>query len=382
MNFMFFTILVAAKVMKYFILITYSLFFSFITMGQGHDADFTLTVGDKVEDLMLAYYDIGEFNGSILMIEDGKVIYENTFGYADVENKDPLDANSPFYLASLSKQFTAMAIMMLVEQGKISLNDKLTRFLPLMPSAYDPVTIDQLLTHTAGIKDYHTADIKNYFDLGIYGSGLTNNDVYKALVRQGGPEFSPGQKYRYSNSGYVLLAMIVQIASGQLYPDFMREHIFVPLSMNSTFVHTPETINNRRVKGYTRKFKPDDYKLFTNGDGGIYSTARDLIKWENAVYEGTLVSRSTLARAFTPVLLMNGRERRYGYGWEIGNNLKGKFIYHSGSLGGFRTYMEQQLGTENAMIILSNNSSSSILQIRNTLVKILDGRPYTSPDSN
>ena len=382
MNFMFFTILVATKVMKNFILTAYCLLFSVFSMAQGHDAEFVLTVGDKVEDLMLAYYDIGEFNGSIILIEDGKVIYENTFGYADVERKEPLDADSPFYLASLSKQFTAMAIMMLVEQGKISFDDKLTRFLPLMPSAYNEVTLDQLLTHTAGIKDYHTADIKNYFDLGIYGSGLTNNDVYKALLRQGSPEFTPGQKYRYSNSGYVLLAMIVQIASGQLYPDFMKAHIFAPLQMNSTYVHTPHTANPTPVKGYTKKLKPDDYKLFTHGDGGIYSTARDLTKWEYAVFDATLVSRSTMAKAFTPVVLVNGTERRYGYGWEIGNNLQGKFIYHSGSLGGFRTYMEQQLGSENAMIILSNNSSSSILEIRNTLVKIMDGRPYSTPDTN
>lgn len=360
--------------MKKFILSVLGLFFSVLTNAQGHVEGFALTVGDRVEDLMLEYYDLGDFSGSLLLVEKGEVVYENTFGYADVERKDPLDANTPFYLASLSKQFTSTAIMILVEQGKISFTDKLKKFLPLMPSAYDPVTIQHLLTHTAGVRDY--------FDLGLYKPGLTNNDVYQALVEQRSLEFRPGSKYHYSNSGYVLLAMIIQIASGQMYPEYLAEHVFKPLDMNSTYVQTESNKRTNRVKGYTYKLKLDDYVLLTYGDGGVYSTARDMLKWEKSIFNASLVSRSTLAKAFTPVVLTNGTERRYGFGWEIGNNLEGKFIYHSGGLAGFRTYIEQQLGQENAIIILSNNSSKKILEIRNTLVKILDGRPYTGPRSN
>lgn len=243
-----------------------------------------------------------------------------------------------------------------------------------MPPAYYNITIEHLLTHTSGVKDY--------FSLGLYKTGLTNNDVYEALVNQRSTEFKAGHKYRYSNSGYVLLAMIVQIASGKMYPEFMRENIFEPLNMNSTYVHTATVLNDNRVKGYTTKFKLNDYELLTYGDGGIYSTARDMMKWEQSIYEAKLVSRATFARAFTPVILENGSERRYGFGWEIGNNLDGKFIYHSGGLAGFRTYMEQHLDEQNAIIILSNNSSAKILEIRNTLVKIMDGRPYSLPESN
>ena len=374
MNFIFLTILVVANVMKKIVLSVLATCFSVLVVAQGRDPAFALTVGDKVEDLMLEYYDLGDFNGSLLLIERGEVVYENTFGYADVESRNPLDADTPFYLASLSKQFTATAIMILVEQGKVSFKDKVKRFLPLMPSSYNEITIEHLLTHTSGVKDY--------FSLGLYRSGLTNNDVYEALVQQRATEFKAGHKYRYSNSGYVLLAMIVQIASGQMYPDFMQENIFKPLDMSSTYVHTVTTINKNRVKGYTNKLKLDDYQLLTYGDGGIYSTARDMMKWEQSIYEAELVSRSIYARAFTPVILENGSERRYGFGWEIGNNLDGKFIYHSGGLAGFRTYMEQHLDEQNAIIILSNNSSAKILEIRNTLVKILDGRPYSLPVSN
>jgi CubicO group peptidase (beta-lactamase class C family) len=321
---------------------------------------------------MIRYNELGEFNGSLLIVEDGKPIYENTLGFANFETKEPLDGEMSFYLASLAKQFTAMGIMMLVEEGKISYDDKLRRFFPLIPKVYRELTVHQLLTHTSGIKDY--------FKLNIVKEGVRNMDVYEALINNDNLNFTPGEKYQYSNSGYVLLAMIVQIASGEMYESFMERRIFAPLEMTHSYVLTPRNIRTTDVKGYTSKLKSDDYELLTYGDGGIFSTASDLLKWHNALEFNTLVSSTTLQKAYEPVQLRNGQNRRYGYGWEIGNNLYGKLVFHTGGLAGYRTYFERQLDSSNAIILPTNTSNTHILEIRNKLVKILDGRSYKMPE--
>ncbi len=357
--------------LKYFFYIFF-VAISFNGFAQGNDPTFALTKGDQIEDLMIRYNELGEFNGSILIVKDGVPIYENTLGFADFETREPLDGEMPFYLASLAKQFTAMGIMMLVEEKKISYEDKISRFFPITPVVYKDITVHQLLTHTSGIKDY--------FKLGIMKQGLKNMDVYKALFEINKLDFEPGLKYRYSNSGYVLLAMIIQIASGQLYEDFMSERIFVPLNMNHSYVFTERTSQKILVRGYTAKLKPNDYNLFTYGDGGVFSTAADLLLWHNALENNKLVSAQSLFEAYTPVELANGQKRRYGYGWEIGNNLYGKLVFHTGGLAGYRTYIERQLDASNVIILLTNTSNEHILEIRNKLVKILDNRPYTLPE--
>ena len=144
--------------------------------------------------------------------------------------------------------------------------------------------------------------------------------------------------------------------------------------MNNSFVKTTSTDARVIVKGYSDKLKDDDYDLLTVGDGGIYSTARDLFKWEQALNEGKVISQESLEKAYTPLVLTNGRTRKYGYGWELGNNTQGELVYHTGGLAGFRTYIERQLNSNNSIIILTNNSFSEVLDLRNTLVKILDGR--------
>ena len=343
-------------------------------LGQGNDPAFALNKGDQIENLMIRYCELGEFNGSILIVEEGKLIYENTLGFADFEKMEPLDGEMPFYLASLAKQFTAMGIMMMVEEKVITYEDKLARFFPLLPDIYQDISVHQLLTHTSGVKDY--------FKLNIMKPGLTNMDVYEALVNINQLDFISGTKYQYSNSGYVLLAMIIQIASGQMYAQFMYDRIFGPLKMYNSFVMTEKTgKGNNYVKGYTAKLKLNNYDLYTYGDGGIFSTASDLLKWHIALENNTLISKASLLEAFTPVELENGQIRRYGYGWEIGNNLDGKLVFHTGGLAGYRTYIERQLGSKNLIVILTNTSNEHILEIRNKLVKVLDERPFTLPEN-
>lgn len=241
-----------------------------------------------------------------------------------------------------------------------------------MPDTYSDITVHQLLTHTSGVKDY--------FKLDIMRDGLKNIDVYEALVNNKKLNFTSGAKYQYTNSGYVLLAMIIQVASGQLYDDFLKERIFDPLEMSNSYVLTERTNQINYVRGYTAKLKPNDYSLFTYGDGGIFSTASDLLKWHNALQNNSLVSSKSLLEAYTPVQLANGQKRRYGYGWEIGNNLYGKLVFHTGGLAGYRTYIERQLDSSNVIILLTNTSNDHILEIRNKLVKILDERAFQMPE--
>ncbi len=335
------------------------------SLGQGRVADFALSKGDLIEDVLFNYYDAG-FNGSVLVVENNTVIYENTFGFADFTSREPLDGDTPFYLASLAKQFTAAAVLRLAEAGKLNLDDPVTKFLPMMPKAYRQVRIHHLLTHTAGVPDY--------FALGIARPGLTNMEVYQALVIHKTLDFTPGNKFRYSNSGYVLLALVIQVASGQTIADYFQQEIFIPCNMPHAFVYSAATKGKLRVKGYTAKGKPDDYALFTVGDGGIYATARDLFNWQQALNSGAFISQASLEKMYAPVALANGRVKKYGFGWELGNNLQGKLVYHTGGLAGFRNYIERQLARGNAVIILTNNSFPDVLQLRNTLVKILDGR--------
>ena len=343
-------------------------------IGQGRIDNFALTKGDLIENLLFTYYDELGFNGSVLVVENNKVIYENTFGFSDFESEEPLDADIPFYIASLSKQFTSAAIIKLSEEGKLSLEDPLTKYLTRMPGFYDKVEIHHLLTHTAGIPDY--------FNLGIVKDGITNYDVYEALIGQKSLDFTPGSKFYYSNSGYVLLAMIVEIASGNKINNYFQQQFFNPLKMENSFVQTKATNEEIKVKGYTSKLKVDDYNLLTIGDGGIYATARDLFKWEQALNNGSVINKESLDKVYMPLKLTNGMTRKYGYGWELGNNTQGKLVYHTGGLAGFRTYIECQLSSNNAIIILTNNSFSNVLDLRNTLVKILDGRVENIPLNN
>jgi len=353
------------------------LIFFFITattvFGQGKSENFALSKGDLIENLLFNYYDELDFNGSVLVVENNQIIYENTFGFADFDNEEPLDAKMPFYLASLGKQFTAAAIIKLEEEGKLSLDDPIKKYLRMMPKIYDPIKIHHLLTHTAGVPDYINK-------LQITESGLTNMDVYEALVKLRSLNFVPGNKYRYSNSGYILLALIVQVASGQTIENYFQQQIFDAFHMDNAFVYSEATTDKKRVKGYTSKKKLNDYNLMTVGDGGIYASARDLYKWEQALNAGQFINKESLDRVYTQVVLTNGRSRRYGFGWEIGSNSQGKLVYHDGELAGFRTYIERQLIPGNAIIILTNNSFSQIANLRNTLVKILDGRVNLLPE--
>lgn len=331
------------------------------------------TDAERIDKLMQYSYENGIFNGAILVSQDGEPIYKNALGYADKDGNRKLNKASVFYLASVSKQFTAMAIMILKEQKKLSYDDKLSKYFPEFPDYADTVTVEQLMTHTSGIADH--------FRLGIYKKGLTNSDVIELLVEQKELDFQPGEKFSYSNGGYVLLSLIVGKVSGMPFHKFMEANIFKPLGMNNTLVYdeSAPAIENRAV-GYNQTGVLDDYEIFTTGAGGMYSTLDDLHLWDQALYAEKLISKPALDEAFTAATLNNGESTNYGYGWGVSEKEGRKVVQHSGGLSGYRTILKRNLYDSSGYIILTNHgdafNSSGITQ---ALDDILEGRSYTLP---
>ncbi len=333
----------------------------------------TETESAKIEKLMQYSYENGMFNGVILVSQNGKPIYKSAFGYADKNNNQMLNDSSVFYLASVSKQFTAMAIMILKEQNKLSYNDKLSSYFPEFPDYADSITIKQLLTHTSGIA--------NHYRFGIYKKGLTNNEVKEALVKQEQPDFTPGDKFSYSNGGYVLLALIVEKVSGMSFHKFMETNIFKPLEMNHTLVYDESApkIGNRAV-GYNQSGALDDYEIFTTGAGGIFSTIDDLFLWDQALYSGKLIPKITLEEAFSRAKLNDGESINYGYGWGVSEKDEQKSVHHSGGLNGYRTFIKRNLYNKSGYIILTNHGDASEnAAIMDALDDILEGKSCTLP---
>lgn len=332
-----------------------------------------ITEAAKIDKLMRYSYENGIFNGSVLVSQDGKSIYNDALGYADKDNDRKLNKTSVFYLASVSKQFTTMAIMILKEQKKLSYDDKLSKYFPEFPDYANTVSIKHLMTHTSGIADHYR--------LGMYKKGLTNSDVVEALLKQTALDFEPGTKFSYSNGGYVLLSLIVEKVAAMPFHKYMETNIFKPLGMNNTLVYdksTPE-IENRAV-GYNQTGALDDYEIFTTGAGGMYSTVDDLHLWDQALYTEKLITKATLEEALTSATLNNGELTNYGYGWAVSEKEGRKVVQHSGGLSGYRTFLKRNLYNNSGYIILTNHGDASNNQsIMRALDEILDGKSYTLP---
>jgi CubicO group peptidase (beta-lactamase class C family) len=329
-------------------------------------------IEDRLDSLMLALRGRGQFNGSVLVSVNGKMVYEKAYGKADLNKNEEFTTSTPCYLASLSKQFTAMGIMMLGEKKLLNFNDPLSKYFSEFPPYGQTVTIQNLLNHTSGIVDYEK--------LGIDHPGLTNKEVFDNLIKQGSLRFKSGDKYEYSNSGYILLAMIIEKVSGMSFSEFMEKNIFQPLGMNDSFVFDKSTSQSKsRAKGYGKFGDISDYDGFTVGDGGIFSAVDDLFKWDKALYTDKLVSQAILNKAFTPAILNDGIQSLYGFGWMLKNENGGQIVYHTGGSGGFRTFIERQLNGHNAIIILTNTENSPRTEIRNAIVNILENNQYALP---
>ena len=308
------------------------------------------------------------FSGVVLVAEKGLPVYEQAFGYRDYAGNIPLQVTDVFELASLSKQFTAMIIMMLQEKGKLRYDDAVEKYLDI---PYKGITIRNLLTHTSGLPDYQEI-MDQHWDK----SKVAGNDEILHYLRQYAPTklFEPGEKYSYSNTGYVLLASIAEKASGRDFIDMCREWIFKPLNMNSTDIRTltqKAATENFAIghiyvderKQYVRadSFPSSDYTIWLGnrkGPGRVSSTAGDLLKWDQALYTAKLVRQSTLQEAFQPMKLNDGTYSHYGFGWALRERPGGeRVVFHTGDNPGYATRIVRYPDLNKTIIILSNNAT-------------------------
>jgi CubicO group peptidase (beta-lactamase class C family) len=305
-------------------------------------------------DALMQKYDGDVPGASLLVIKDGVPLIRRGYGMADLEQHVAATPATDYRLASVSKQFTAASILLLAEDGKLTLDDSIRHWLPSLPASTDKVTLRELLSHTGGLIDYEDLMPANTTEQ------LNDNDVLRMLSATSKSYFPPGTAYRYSNSGYVLLGLVVEKASGLSLPAFMQRRIFKPLHMDHTlmYVRSGPQINHRAY-GYSEnrgnwKRTDQDLTSATRGDGGIYSSIDDLAKWDAALYDHRLLSDASRKLAFSPHAKVVGEpyEASYGFGWRI----TGDTLWHSGESIGFRNVIVRWPKQHLTIILLSNRN--------------------------
>lgn len=310
---------------------------------------------------------------AVLVAKDGKMIYNKGFGYANLEQKQAVTPDTKFRIGSITKQFTSAAILKLQEANKISVNDKLSKFLPDFPRA-DEVTIHHLLTHTSGIHSYTS---KPEF-LEKVTAPVTEEDVI-AFFRDDPYDFNPGENWLYNNSAYFLLGHIIGKVTGKSYGEYLKETFFKPLGMHNTGIHAPGLGLSQEAKGYSRDGEAyvlaSDWNMsWAGGAGALYSTTGDLHIWNEAVFSGRVLSPSSLEAAFTPVKLNNGKlpgNSSYGYGWAISNYRGQPVIEHGGGLHGFLSQLARYPKENTTIVILSNLTPPEVQLSPNIIAEYL-----------
>ncbi len=318
--------------------------------------------GQKLEGIFQKLRSTYGFNGVVLITEHNHVIYKKAFGYADLASRDSLKVSSQFQLASVSKQFTSMAIMMLKERGFLSYDDKVTRFYPHFP--YPDVTIRQLLTHRAGLADYRWFIDPYWLDK---EKPISNQEMMRMFSKyKPDPYFKANSHHAYSNTGYAILAAIVEKISGVTFSTFMNKAVFEPLGMKHSQIYSKCEHANLpgNVCGYERNGSwkaPNDCFNGITGDKNVFSTVEDLYIWDQALYSKKLVKQETLADAYKEGSPEMHGLRNYGFGWRINKqNPEKQVVYHSGWWRGFRTFFLRNLTDHNAIIVLTNTVNYSI----------------------
>jgi CubicO group peptidase (beta-lactamase class C family) len=311
------------------------------------------------------------FNGSILVAKNGVVVFEKYYGYANLITKDTLKENSSFHLASVSKTFTAISILQLAEKRKLSLDDDVKKFFPGFP--YDNVQVKYLLNHRSGLPNYMYFLPKLGWDVSRFS---TNNDVVDYLLHYK-PDLTsiPGTRFAYCNTNYVLLAEIIEKVTGTSYSDHLQKTIFNPLQMKDTYVFKLED-SNRVMPSYDYRGRPEPFTFLDAqyGDKNIYSTPRDLLKWDQALYTNQLVSEASLKAAFTPYSNEKPGIKNYGYGWRMDVFPDGKkIIFHGGWWHGNNTILVRAIQDTATIIVLGNKRNRVVYDAKH-LVNIFS--PY------
>jgi len=313
-------------------------------------------IGSKVDNFVNSSIRQQKIPGlALAVMRDGQIIKAQGYGLSNIELNAPASPQTVFQSGSVGKQFTATGVMMLVEEGKVGLDDKITKYFPGAPETWNKITIRNLLTHTSGIKDYTD---KN-FD---YRRDYTEEDLLKILQKL--PfDFAPGDKWSYSNSGYMLLGILIRKVTGKFYGDFLQERIFRPLGMTTTRIISEQDIvpnraaGYRLVKGVIKNQEWVSPSLNTTADGSLYFTVLDLAKWDAALYTEKLIKRSSLDEIWTPVKLSDGKPYPYGFGWRVHEMNGHRLIEHGGSWQGFTTGISRYVGDKLTVVALTNLDS-------------------------
>ena len=320
----------------------------------------------------------GRFSGSVLIARDGKVLLSRGYGMANLEYGIPNTPQTKFLLASLTKQFTAMAIMLLQERGQLDVNDSVCEYFPQCPATWQPVTLRHLLNHTSGITEL--------------GKPQPENDCYRRTpmtapaaverARQFVPDFKPGEKFAYSSVAFVLLGHVIERVSGKSYEDYLKDNIFEPLKMTSTGLNHQKQIIKQRAAGYARAEDGsisnfDYFNLdYIFAAGGLYSTVEDLYLWDKALYTEKLVKEKTLNQIFTPGL------ENFGYGWEIFQQKNRRLVRSGGRSFGFSNSLVRYPTDRVTVIVLSNIDTAGAGKIADELSAIVFGERHDIPDKD
>ncbi|RFS19616.1 class A beta-lactamase-related serine hydrolase [Chitinophaga silvatica] len=303
------------------------------------------------------------FNGAVLVAKKGVIIFEKYHGYENSRSRTPIVDSSSFQLASVSKTFTGGAILWLVQNGKLSLDDTLQEFFPNFP--YKGITVRMLLNHRSGLPNYLYFSDSLWKEPSRY---MTNDDVIKLMeLHKPRIQHAPGTHFQYCNTNYMLLASIIEKVTGKKYPEFMQETIFGPLGMQNTFVFDPGTAarpHQTQSHKYNGQFEPDTYFDGVMGDKGIYSSAEDMLKWDQALYSGQFLNDTILKAAYAPYSNEKPGVRNYGLGWRlmVYPDASKNIVYHNGWWHGNNTVFYRFISDTTTLIILGNKYNRGIYQ--------------------
>jgi CubicO group peptidase (beta-lactamase class C family) len=344
----------------------------------------------RLREYLAAAASLGHLNGSVLIAERGKILIDTAYGFANIELGVRNTPETRFRVASITKQFTAMAVMMLAQEGKLAIADPIAKWVDSLPPAWSGITIHQLLRHTSGISDYEewfqgymTQEYSNYMAQEHAPARILRDAKARPL------DHEPGTTFRYSNSAYILLGYLIERASGMSYDEFLRTRIHAPLGMTLSGQDRSEIITANRAQGYRMRpgaypervfagLGPDDYRNAVyqlmeppQGDAGLLTTARDLYKWDQALYTEQLLPKRMLDSIFTPGL------EKYGYGWFVSTGRNGLMYEHSGGLPGFSSDIMRLPDTQRTIIILNNVEWA--VGVAGAAARILRGEPVPLP---
>ncbi len=290
----------------------------------------------KIDSLLQEKYPDNAPGATFLISKNGEIIYKKAFGLANLELNVPMKTNNVFKIGSLTKQFTAVSILMLLEQGKLNLDDEITKFIPDYPTNGNKITIHNLLNHTSGVKDYTKVKGLNT----IAQQDLTPLELID-FSKNKPIDFIPGEKFKYNNSGYIILGYIIEKITGQPYGDFVEEQIFKKLEMTASQYASQRKIIQNRASGYQKNDRytnrMDISLTLTYSAGSLMSTVDDLFKWQEAMKNNLLISEETTEKAFTNYTLNNGEHTNYGYGWHIKTINNNRTFEHGGAIFGFKS---------------------------------------------